>query len=86
MARKSNRAQPALERKLTHLEEYIKGIEAFWDSHIGYDRMLRDACRVDCAGFPSSVERLRHVIHLIRNIPLPAPAPDLPSFLADLNL
>ena len=86
MSPKSDHVQPALERKLAHLEEYIKGSEAFWDGHLGYDRMMRDACRVERAGFPSAVEHLRYVIHLIRNLPLPAPAPDLPSFLADLNL
>jgi hypothetical protein len=87
MSSVSKRKQQILLRsELRHLEEYIKGLEAFRDGHLMFDRMMREAVRADRANFESPTQYLLYICHLLRSIPQPADAPDLPSLLADLHL
>ncbi len=81
-----NKQRILLESKLRHLEEYIKGLEAFCDGYLMFDRMMREAVRVDHTGFQSATEYLHYVCRSVQGIPRPPAAPDLPSVLADLDL
>ncbi len=78
---RANKQRILLESKLRHLEEFIKGLEAYRGSYIQWDQRLRDAVRVDRAGFQSASDHLRHVYKLFSGVPPPTQLPHLSSIL-----